>query len=75
MSLGLGGVLAAGIGQVRGWVITPMSAALSVLLFGAFARLEHHGIKPLAGHAWLYIALLGLWGAYELRPGQAALSS
>ncbi len=68
MSLGLGGVLAAGIGQVRGWAITPMSVALSVLLFGAFALLEHQGIKPFAGHAWLYIALLGLWGAYELRP-------
>lgn len=68
MSLGLGGVLAAGAAQVRGWVVTPMSVALSVLLFGAFALLEQQGIKPFAGHAWVYVVLLGMWGAYELRP-------
>lgn len=68
MSLGLGGVLAAGIAQVRGWVVTPMSVALSVLLFGAFALLEQQAVKPFASHTWVYIVLLGLWGAYELRP-------
>jgi len=70
MSLGLGGVLAAGIGQVRGWIVTPMSVALSVLLFGAFLLLEQQGIKPVAGHAWVYVVLLGLWGACELRPAR-----
>ena len=68
MALGLGGVLAAGIGRIRGWVITPMSVALPVLLFGVFALLEQQSVKPVAGQAWVYIALLGLWGAYELRP-------
>ncbi len=68
LALGLGGVLAAGLGELRGWVITPMSVALSVLLFGAFALLEQQAVKPVAGQAWVYIALLGLWGAFELRP-------
>ena len=68
MALGLGSVLAAGLAQLRGWVITPMSVALSVLLFGVFLLLEQQAVKPLAGHAWLYVVLLALWGVFELRP-------
>ena len=68
MALGLGGVLAAGLGHIRGWLVTPMSVALPVLLFGVFALLEQQAVKPIAGKTWVYIGLLGLWGAYELRP-------
>lgn len=68
MSLGAGAVLVSGLAELRGWVVTPMSVALSVLLFGAFLLLEQQGIDPVAGHAWVYVVLLGLWGAYELRP-------
>ena len=68
MALGLGGVLAALLAQVRGFSISAMSVAMPVLLFGAFALLEQQMIAPFAGQTWVYAALLALWGAFELRP-------
>ena len=68
MALGLGGVLAALLGQLRGFAISPMSIAIPVLLTGVFALLEQQMIEPVAGQSWVYAALLVLWGAYELRP-------
>jgi hypothetical protein len=70
MALGLGGVLAALLGQLRGLVITPMSIALPVLLFGAFSLLEQQRVEPVTGSTWVYVALLALWGAFELRPAR-----
>jgi len=70
MALGLGGVLAALLGQVRGFVVSPMSVALPVLLFGVFALLEQQMVSPFAGQTWVYAALLAAWGAYELRPAR-----
>ena len=70
MALGLGGVLAAVLGQLRGLVITPMSVALPVLLFGAFSLLEQQRVEPVTGSTWVYVALLALWGAFELRPAR-----
>lgn len=71
MALGLGGVLAALLGQLRGFSISAMSVALSVLLFGAVVLLEQQGVRPFAGEAWFYAALLAAWGAYELRPSRS----
>jgi len=68
MALGVGGVLAALFAQLRGFSISAMSVSLSVLLFGAFALLEQQAVKPFAGQTWVYVALLAVWGAYELRP-------
>lgn len=68
MALGLGGVLAGLLAQLRGFAISAMSVALPVLLFGAFALLEQQMVAPFAGQTWVYAALLVLWGAYELRP-------
>lgn len=68
MALGLGGVLAAMLTQVRGFSISAMSVAMPVLLFGVFALLEQQMVTPFAGQTWVYAALLALWGAYELRP-------
>ncbi len=68
MALGLGGVLAALLAQVRGFSISAMSIAMPVLLFGVFALLEQQMVSPFAGQTWVYVALLVLWGAYELRP-------
>ena len=68
MALGLGGVLAALLAQVRGFSISAMSIAMPVLLFGVFALLEQQMVKPFAGQTWVYVALLVAWGAYELRP-------
>lgn len=68
MALGLGGVLAALLTQVRGFSISAMSIAMPVLLFGVFALLEQQMVKPFAGQTWVYAALLLVWGAYELRP-------
>ena len=70
MALGLGGVLAALLGQVRHLAISPMSIALPVLLFGVFALLEQQMVSPFAGQTWVYAALLAAWGAYELRPAR-----
>lgn len=70
MALGLGGVLAAVLGQLRGVVITPMSIALPVLLFGVFSLLEQQRVEPVTGSTWVYVALLALWGAFELRPAR-----
>ncbi len=70
MALGLGGVLAALLGQVRGFAVSPMSVALPVLLFGAFALLEQQMVSPFAGQTWVYAALLAAWGAWELRPAR-----
>lgn len=70
MALGLGGVLAALLGQARGFSISPMSIAMPVLLTGVFALLEQQMIKPVAGESWVYAALLVVWGAYELRPAR-----
>lgn len=69
MALGLGGVLAGLLAQARGFSISAMSVAMPVLLFGAFALLEQQMVKPFAGQTWVYVALLAVWGAYELRPG------
>ena len=70
MALGLGGVLAGLLAQLRGFSIGAMSVAMPVLLFGAFALLEQQRVTPLAGSTWVYAALLVLWGAYELRPAR-----
>ena len=70
MALGLGGVLAGLLAQLRGFAISAMSVALPVLLFGAFALLEQQMIAPFAGQTWVYAALLVIWGAYELRPAR-----
>lgn len=68
LALGLGGVLASLLGQVRGFAVSPMSVSLPVLLFGGFALLEQQAVAPFAGQTWPYAVLLALWGAYELRP-------
>ena len=70
MALGLGGVIAALLAQVRGFSISAMSVAMPVLLFGAFALLEQQVVSPLAGQTWFYAGLLAAWGAYELRPAR-----
>jgi len=70
MALGLGGVLAALFGQLRGLSISAMSVALPALLFGAFALLEQQMVEPFAGQTWAYAVLLALWGAFELRPAR-----
>ena len=75
MGLGLGGVLAALLAQARQLVITPMSIALPVLLFGVFSLLEQQRVEPVAGRTWVYAGLLALWGAYEVsgwRAGRTA---
>lgn len=69
MALGLGGVLAALLAQ-RDLAIGPMSVALPVVLFGIFALLEQQMVAPFAGQTWVYLALLVVWGAYELRPAR-----
>lgn len=69
MALGLGGVLAALLAQVKGFSVSAMSVAMPVLLFGVFALLEQQMVSPFAGQTWVYAALLAAWGAYELRPG------
>lgn len=70
MALGVGGVLAGLLAQVRGFEISAMSVAMPVLLFGLFALLEQQMVAPFAGQTWAYAALLVLWGAYELRPAK-----
>ena len=70
MALGLGGVLAALLGQLRGFSISPMSIAIPVLLTGVFALLEQQMVKPVAGESWVYAGLLVVWGLYELRPAR-----
>lgn len=70
MALGLGGVLAGLLAQVRGFSISAMSVAMPVLLFGVFALLEQQAVSPFAGQTWVYAALLAVWGAYELRPAR-----
>lgn len=71
MALGLGGVLAALLAQLRGFSVSAMSVSLSVLLFGVFALLEQQAVEPIAGQSWVYAALLAAWGAYELRPASS----
>ena len=68
LALGLGGVLAALLGQVKGFAVSAMSVAMPVLLFGGFSLLEQQAVKPFAGSTWVYVALLVVWGAFELRP-------
>lgn len=70
MSLGLGGVLAALLGQFGKLAISAMSVALPVLLFGTFALLEQQVVEPFAGQTWVYVVLLALWGVFELRPAR-----
>lgn len=70
MALGLGCVLAAALGQFRGLSISAMSVGLPVLLFGVFALLEQQMVAPFAGQSWAYVALLVVWGAFELRPAR-----
>lgn len=71
MALGLGGVLAALLTQLRGFSLGAMSIAMPVLLFGVFALLEQQAVSPFAGQVWVYAGLLVAWGAYELRPTSA----
>lgn len=66
MALGLGGVIAALLAQFVGLRISAMSVSLTVLLFGVFALLEQQQVKPVAGRVDVYVALLGIWGLYEL---------
>ncbi|MGI8535618.1 MAG: hypothetical protein ACR2K2_03795 [Mycobacteriales bacterium] len=61
-------MLAALLVELRGWSITAMSIAMSVLLFGAFELLDQQGVSPVAGQTWVYVALLAAYGGYELRP-------
>lgn len=68
MALGLGGVLAALLAQVRGLTVSAMSVAVPVLLFGVFALLAQQAVSPVAGHTWVYAGLLALWGFCGLRP-------
>ena len=70
MALGLGGVLAGLLAQVKGFSISALSVAMPVLLFGGFALLEQQMVAPFAGQTWVYAALLAVWGAYELRPAR-----
>ena len=70
MALGLGGVLAALLSQVKGFSISAMSVAMPVLLFGVFSLLEQQMVSPIAGQSWVYVALLAVWGAFELRPAK-----
>ncbi len=66
MSLGLGGVLAALLSQLRSFSISAMSIAMPVLLSGVFALLEQQMVSPFAGQTWVYAGLLAAWGAYEI---------
>ncbi len=66
MALGLGGVLAALLGQLRGFSISAMSIAMPVLLSGVFALLEQQMVSPFAGQTWAYAGLLTVWGVYEV---------
>lgn len=68
LSLGLGGVVAGLLATLRGFAISAMSVALPVLLFGAFALAEQQRIAPFAGSTRVYVALLAVWGVFELRP-------
>lgn len=70
LALGLGGVLASLLAQSREITVSAMSVSLAVLLFGGFALLEQQGIEPVAGNAWFYSVVLGVWGLYELRPAR-----
>ncbi len=70
MALGLGGVLAALLAQLRGLTVSAMSVAVPVLLFGVFALLEQHAVRPVSGHTRVYAGLLALWDGYELRPAR-----
>ena len=70
MALGLGGVLAGLLAQVKGFSVSAMSVAMPVLLFGVFALLEQQMVSPFAGQTWFYAALLAVWGAFELRPAK-----
>jgi hypothetical protein len=68
LSCGLGGVLAALLDRATPVVVTPMSVALAVLGFGAFALAEQQRVGPFASDVRLYALLLAVWGAAELRP-------
>ena len=70
LALGLGGVLAALLGSTRGLVVSPMSIALPVVLFGGFALLDQQRVEPFTQSTWVYVIALIAWGAYELRPGR-----
>ncbi len=70
MALGLGGVLAALLAQLRGLSVSAMSVSLAVLLFGGFSLLEQQTVDPFTGQGWPYSLLLALYGLYELRPGR-----
>lgn len=67
-ALGLGGVLAALLVQIRGFSISALSIALPVFLYGVTLLLEQQAVRPFAGQTWAYMVLLALWGGYELRP-------
>jgi len=66
LAIGLGGVLVALLNEYAGMAISTMSLALSVLLLGAFLLLEQQMVEPVAGKPDVYIALLAIWGVYEL---------
>jgi hypothetical protein len=59
------------LATLRGFAISAMSVALPVLLFGAFALAEQQRIAPFAGSTLVYVALLAVWGVFELRPSSA----
>jgi hypothetical protein len=76
MALGLGGVLAGLLAELRGFSISAMSVAMPVLLFGVFAVLEQQMVSPFAGQTWAYAALLALWGARLRAPaGRSGLKA
>ncbi|MEO6205536.1 MAG: hypothetical protein ABIO67_09165 [Mycobacteriales bacterium] len=66
LAIGLGTVLAGLLNEYAGFAISTMSVGLSVLLLGVFLLLEQQAVSPVAGKPDVYIALLAIWGAYEL---------
>lgn len=71
LAAGTGALLAVAMTSV-GVRVSAMSLALAVLLTGAFTLAEAQGVRPLAGNAWLYAALLAAWGLYELAVARRA---
>ncbi len=66
LAIGLGGVIAALLNEYAGFAISTMSVSLAVLLLGVFLVLAQQTVSPVAAKPDVYIALLAVWGAYEL---------
>lgn len=65
---GLGvGVLVAALLPRVGIPVSPLGIAVPAVLVGVFALLVAHG-PTIFSRGWLYGALIGLWGVWELRP-------